>query len=242
MKVYTYFLFVLLLTCQPTKESLDVKTVKLESSRCVDESCAEVNLSWPEISGHPYEEEINALTLDQVKQFLEGESQEQSLEQAVSTFLSDYESFAKEFPEHPAGWTIEAEGNLSYQSDSLLSIHFFESSYMGGAHPNSFELFLNVDASSGKLISNDQLVLQPDRLLELARAAFRDYHEVADSVKIEQDDRFFIPETGFFLPQTMGFLEGKFWLIYNPYEIGPYVMGYTHLSFELEEVRGIVRF
>ncbi|WP_431012717.1 DUF3298 domain-containing protein, partial [Rahnella sp. PAMC25617] len=52
---------------------------------------------------------------------------------------------------------------------------------------------------------------------------------------------FFLPETGFFLPNAMGYENGKFMLIYIPYEIGPYVMGYTELEFELKDLEGTVR-
>jgi hypothetical protein len=40
----------------------------------------------------------------------------------------------------------------------------------------------------------------------------------------------------------MGFSGDKFKLIYIPYEIGPYAMGYTELEFPLDELKGIVRF
>lgn len=39
----------------------------------------------------------------------------------------------------------------------------------------------------------------------------------------------------------MGFEDGKFDLTYIPYEIGPYVLGYTELEFGLQDLEGIVR-
>jgi hypothetical protein len=39
----------------------------------------------------------------------------------------------------------------------------------------------------------------------------------------------------------MGFSGDKFRLIYIPYEIGPYAMGYTELDFSLVELKLIVR-
>jgi hypothetical protein len=39
----------------------------------------------------------------------------------------------------------------------------------------------------------------------------------------------------------MGFEGEEFVLFYNPYEIGPYVMGSTELNFSKEEIKGLVR-
>jgi hypothetical protein len=64
---------------------------------------------------------------------------------------------------------------------------------------------------------------------------------VPANVRLEDDDRFFLPETGFFLANAMGFQDGNFWIVYVPYEIGPYAMGYTYLEFTKEELGGLVR-
>ena len=84
-------------------------------------------------------------------------------------------------------------------------------------------------------------MLDQQKMKVLAELAFRAFNEVDEGKSLAEDGRFFLPEAGFFLPNSMGFKDGKFHLIYNPYEIGPYVMGYTDLEFTLEEVRGLVR-
>lgn len=84
--------------------------------------------------------------------------------------------------------------------------------------------------------------LDQPALLALAENAFREFHEVDEGSTLEESGLFFLPETGFFLPNAIGFSSDKFRLIYIPYEIGPYAMGYTELEFSLDEVKGIVRF
>jgi len=39
----------------------------------------------------------------------------------------------------------------------------------------------------------------------------------------------------------MGFENGKFTIVYVPYEIGSYAMGYTNLEFTREELGDLVR-
>jgi hypothetical protein len=62
-----------------------------------------------------------------------------------------------------------------------------------------------------------------------------------EDITLAESGLFFLPETGFFLPNSMGFSGDKFRLIYIPYEIGPYAMGYTELDFSLVELKLIVR-
>jgi hypothetical protein len=100
---------------------------------------------------------------------------------------------------------------------------------------------MNFDRNTGEFLSIDQLIIDQTRLLDLAEKAFREFHEVDENMALEESGKFFLPETGFFLPNAMGFKDGKFHLIYIPYEIGSYAMGYTELGFFLEEVKGIVR-
>ena len=98
------------------------------------------------------------------------------------------------------------------------------------------------DRSTGEFLSIDRLILDQPKLLSLAEKAFREFHEVDENITLEESGLFFLPETGFFLPNAMGFSGDKFQLIYIPYEIGPYAMGFTELVFSLDELKGIVRF
>lgn len=241
MKRLIVALLGLAISCQTPKKELKIENEVLEASRCVGGNCAEVSIKWPRVSEFPNSEGINDLLIQKVMGNLDTDNPQESIEEQIESFLSDYEEVTKEFPDYPAGWTLTIEGELTYQSDSVLSFDFIEGNYSGGAHPNSSDTFLNIDAISGERLTDEQLVLDRGKLLEMARRGFRSYHDVPDSLTIEQDDRFFIPDSGFFLPQAKGFKEGKFWLVYNPYEIAPYVFGYTYLSFELSEIEGVVR-
>ena len=81
----------------------------------------------------------------------------------------------------------------------------------------------------------DRLLLDEKKVRENVEQKFRTFHHVGKEQGLEADDRFFLPETGFFLANAMGFREGRFWVIYVPYEIGPYALGYTELSFTKAE-------
>lgn len=219
---------------------LTFSTEEFVKNTCVGESCASVSFTWPMAEESIIASKINESINHKLRSYFNSDSVTQSFEDQAQVYLNSFEEFAKDFPDAPGGWSIEVTGKESYQSDSLLSIFFSEFNFSGGAHPNSSQSFMNFDKITGEYLSSDQLVLDSVKLLEKAEIAFRKFHEVPQGKSLEEQG-FFLPKTGFFLPSAMGYKDGKFYLIYIPYEIGPYVMGYTELEFAPEELTGIVR-
>lgn len=213
----------------------------LQKETCVGENCAKLSLSWPVASGSESAEKINLAIQDQMAMLIQTGEDPAPFDTLVHRYFRSFEEFKSEFPDSFGGWEIEANGEVAYETDSTLSIHFTQSSFLGGAHPNSTVSFLNFDPRNGETLSDDLLILDETALLGLTEKKFREFHQVAEGVNLADDGRFFLPETGFFLANAKGFKGGNFWIIYVPYEIGPYAMGSTELEFTFEELKGIVR-
>jgi hypothetical protein len=222
-------------------EPLTFKIDSLNKEVCVGENCAKIRLLWPVASGSKAADNINAVTRDQLALLMQTGEDAAPLDTLIRDFFKTFKDFKTEFPDAGGGWEIEAEGQVSYQSDSTLSIRFSQFNFMGGAHPNSSVSFLNFDPRTGEFLGDDQVILDESVLFEKVEQKFRAFHQVAEGKSLKEDDRFFLPEIGFFVADAKGFKDGKFWVIYQPYEIGPYVMGYTELEFSPEELKGIVR-
>jgi len=223
------------------EEQLTFSTKTISSERCIDDQCGKVEISYPVAANAETVDEINEAIMGQLLVYFHQDKEFANLDSAANDFLDSYEKFKTEFPDSPGEWTVELDAKLTYESDSTLSVKFTEYNYAGGAHPNSSVYYLNFNKRTGKALSVDQVILDQSKMLELAREAFRKHHEVADGVKLEEDDRFFLPDTGFFLPNAIGYDDGNLMLSYIPYEIGPYVLGYTELTFDLKDLEGIVR-
>jgi hypothetical protein len=163
------------------------------------------------------------------------------MEEQANIYLNIFKETIVDFPDMPGGWAIDVNAEVSFDSLNTVSIFFAEYNFSGGAHPNSSTYFMNFDRANGEFLSIDRLILDQVAMLALVGKAFREFHEVDQNTNIEADDRFFLPETGFFFPNAMGFKEDKFQLIYITYEIGPYALGYTELEFPLDVLEGIVR-
>ncbi len=241
--------FVAAISCAPKSEKavsevgegIVFKTDSLVKEVCVGENCANLSLTWPVASGAASAEKINAAIADQLAWLVQTGEAIAPLDTLIRDYFGSFREFKTEFPDSPGGWEIEAKGEVSYHSDRTLSIYFSQFTYLGGAHPNSSVSFLNFDAASGEALSDDRLILDDSALFQQVEKKFREFHEVAEGTGIAEDGRFFLPETGFFLGSAKGFKDGKFRVIYVPYEIGPYVMGYTELEFSREELGDLVR-
>lgn len=222
------------------EEQIGFSTKTFTSERCVDDNCAKVELSWPFAENVPAASTINEEIGRQLLAYFQQDKTYDNLDSAANDYLNSYEEFKADFPDAPGGWAIEVKAVKSYESDSTLSFKFTGYDFSGGAHPNSSVYYMNFDKQTGEYLSVDQVLLDETKMLKMAEQAFRKHHEVEEGKSLEEAG-FFLPETGFFLPNAIGYEGYKFHLTYIPYEIGPYVMGYTELEFELKDLEGIVR-
>ncbi|SFU15155.1 protein of unknown function [Algoriphagus locisalis] len=222
-------------------EDISFSTKTFTSERCIDDNCAKVELSWPIAENVPAASTINEEIGRQLLAYFQQDKTYDNLDSAANDYLDSYEEFKIDFPDAPGGWAIEVKVEKSYESDSTLSFKFSGYDFSGGAHPNSSVYYMNFDKQTGEYLSVDRVVLDQGEMLELAEAAFRKYHDVEEGVELKDDGRFFLPESGFFLPNAIGYEGDTLHLTYIPYEIGPYAMGYTELVFPIQEVNDLVR-
>jgi len=244
MKIQHFILVLLVWGCSTSSnntQKLTFARTEISVESCVDEDCAKVNLGWPVASESEIGKKVNSAVNKSLMAYFRKDTVFADIQSAAEDYIKSYQDFKKEFPDAVGAWEIEINSEKSYESDGLVSIKFSEFNFSGGAHPNSSINYLTFDKTNGIVLSKDQLILSRQRLLEKTENAFREFHQVPDNVTIAKDGRFFLPETGFFLPNAIGYEEGKLKLIYIPYEIGPYSLGYTELEFDLNELEGIVK-
>lgn len=244
MRLSPFLLILLVWGCTASTnrtQELTFSTKEFSMESCVDEDCAKVNINWPIASESEIGNKVNSAILSNLKTYFRQDTVFTDLQSAAEDYVKSYVEFKKDFPDASGEWEIEINAEKSYESDSLISIKISEFNFSGGAHPNSSVNFLTFDKTNGNLLTEDQIILDKEELFEKTEKAFREYHQVPENVSLADDGRFFLPETGFFLPNAIGYEEGKLKLIYIPYEIGPYALGYTELEFDLTDLEGIVK-
>lgn len=244
-KIFLIGYVMIWMSCNPTDENssqISYEMRKVEKEACHEESCAALLLHFPWFIGEGDPDLLNAHIEQQMVMYLqEGEPEKAiSLDSAITDFLSEFLAFSQSH-ESVDQWQLTINSEVTYQNDDLVSLLFDSYSYKGGAHPNSFQMYLNFDTKNQRLLKSEDLVLDKEKLKQLAEEKFRDYHQVDPQSTLEDDGRFFLDsENSFFLPIVMGYNDNAFILFYNPYEIGPYALGPTEIRIPLQDLENVV--
>lgn len=118
-----------------------------------------------------------------------------------------------------------------------VSVGAFE--FAGGAHPNSWVGYLNFDIRTGKLLQlNDLLV--PHGKAQLDRIGERLF--LGDNGDMDGESLAWDFEPGNFkLNENFAITTGGLLFTFNPYEIGPYVMGAPQVFIPYKEMKALVK-
>ncbi|PNQ74922.1 DUF3298/DUF4163 domain-containing protein [Hanstruepera neustonica] len=157
-----------------------------------------------------------------------------SVEESITNFNNEYIKFKNEFPESPMVWEAQIDGEVSYQSESLISIAITSYLNTGGAHGILTIRFLNFDTLTGDIISNNDLFSNFSAFEELAKNHFN--KEIAD-----KKEDYFDPDN-FTLPANIGFDDDGLILFYNTYEIAPYSSGITEIHMAYDEIDALLAY
>jgi len=151
-----------------------------------------------------------------------------------------HKSQVADFPNSAANqWFIETYSDTAFQNASLLSVQFTESTYLGGAHPNTFTDFLNFDKKTGKTLGFDNIIKDKTAFLKIAEAAFRRNQELSMDQNLEEAGYFF--DKGIFeLPYNFTFNQEGIYLFFNPYEAGAYALGAIAFTIPFGEVKDVL--
>lgn len=167
---------------------------------------------------------INAVLTQQHKRNLEMAEEDRHLAEA------EYETVKTDSAENDFyAYSCYTKDTVTRLDSSILSLTTYFSSYQGGAHPDNYQIAMNFDTVTGKLLSLSD-ILTPDGeatltdlILEQLASHGADYDlfsDYADSVR------------GTFSQDTLGaqmdnwYLQGQsLFLFFNPFEISPFASG-----------------
>ena len=243
-KPFWVLVFIAAFSCNPSiSNSLEFELKEFHQKACHDLNCSEVNLKFPvfvqenETSGI-----LNNLIEERIIKIIDvnEEIKASKIEEAATNFLNSYINFMDNFQSNQE-WEIDITFKVLFENVKLISFVVETYSFTGGAHPNSYRQYLNFDKIENQVVENEALILDRSELLSLVESKFRKIHEIEEGVTLRETGMFFLEKDSiFFLPATIGFEKDSLVLYYNPYEIGPYVMGGTEIKFAKEELTGVV--
>lgn len=237
---WVYLSALILIACRQevTEGKLLHEERSYQENRCIEDVCASIQLNYPFYNGDEAALGINSEIENMLIRSIAFEEPAENLAVAVSNYLDDFERLAKDYGAF-SEWFINIEIKETFQNEELLTVLVKSSSFLGGAHPNSNEVLVNFNSKSGETLPLKAIKFDFGKLLVLVEEKFRLYHGVPEGLSLEEDGRFFLKnDKDFFLPQNLGFDEKGLLVIYNPYEIGPYVLGMTSIHIPWEELNG----
>jgi len=225
--------------------TIPVSTKKYRSNTypCPDSlsSCAEVEIKIPYILDHPKSDIINQIILKEFSLLMENLSPDlQSLEDIptkIDSFLSQHRSFSEEV-DFPQRWNFNMFFDVLENNDNSLSLLLNTNIYTGGAHPLNEICILSFNPGTGKKVIISEILKNEEALKGLIVKEYRRKRNLSDSVNLT-DEGFYSNEWP--LPKNFALLSQGLYIIYNAYEIGPYVLGSTELLIPIEAVKPLLK-
>ncbi len=147
-----------------------------------------------------------------------------SRDELYKKIAAEHKAQTNEIPEFSGVWTIDTYADTAGILPKVISIRYSESTYLGGAHPNTFTTLLNFDTKTGKTIHFKDIVKDDKKFLKLAEEEFRTYQGLKPDQKLDEEGYFF--DHGVYsLPLNFSITRAGLELFYNPYEVAAYVYG-----------------
>jgi len=157
----------------------------------------------------------------------------------IQSVQSQYDDYMEvKDPESIVDWQISRSAFVMYANQDFASVVVKNEGYLGGAHGFNDEQLFVFDGKSGKVLSWDDL-LSPDSkeiFTKAAEAEFRRARNLRPSQTLEEAGFTFENNT-FTLSSNFAVTDKGINLHYNPYEVGPYVMGATDVVVPLDVAR-----
>lgn len=233
----------------PSVNDLKFEMVKYEmqSEGCDslrEDNCAKIKIEFPQITEFKNETvkvKINKSIENLFSATGENGAGQVDFNSQIESFISDYESFMKEFPDAFQSWFIERTGEVKFNKENIFSIDYMEYAYTGGAHPNTFVTFKNFYLTDGEAISLDKIILheKQNELNKIAEVEFRKLKELAPDADLGQAG-FWFENNKFYLNDNFLITDSSLVFYYNNYEITAYAFGPTELEIPFSKIESLV--
>lgn len=227
------------------KPPIPVSTKKYRSALypCPDSlnSCAEVEISVPYITKHAKSTIINQSILKELALVMENFSPDvatlQDIPTVIDSFISQHRSFSREV-DFPQRWSFNMKYDVLENNDNSLSLLLNTDIYTGGAHPLNEISILSFNPENGKKVIMSDIIENEKELKNLIGKEFRRKRNLADEINLT-DEGFYSNEWP--LPKNFALLKQGLYIIYNAYEIGPYVLGSTELLIPFDAIKPLLK-
>ena len=209
-----------------------------------EDNCAKIKIEFPQITEYENEtvkKKINKSIENLFSSNGENITGEVDFNSQMESFISDYESFMKEFPDAFQSWFIERTGEVKFNKENIFSIDYMEYSYTGGAHPNTYVTFKNFYLTDGEEIPLDKIIPaeKQNELTKIAEVEFRKLKELTPYADLGQAG-FWFENNQFSLNENFLIGDSSLVFYYNNYEITAYAFIPTELEIPYSRIKNLI--
>jgi len=160
----------------------------------------------------------------------------------LDSFINEAKTFYEEFPETSAGYGIELEQRVLFNSPQIITIETFNYAYTGGAHGNYGTVFYNFDVATGAIIDLKKLLVvnYESALKAIAEPLFKKAYLEEGMTKYSEAG-FYFEHDVFTLTDNFAITKEGLKFVYNPYEVAPYALGQQEIIIPYTSLKEVIR-
>ncbi|WP_218841795.1 DUF3298 and DUF4163 domain-containing protein [Winogradskyella ursingii] len=237
MKNLFFFLLTVVLfnSCESETEPIVFQTQTIEEPYRAD-----ITATFDQVKGNGnLSEKFNQNIEKGILSAINNGENKNTLKEALKSFDEEYKSFIADFSETDPKWELHVETEITYKSDEIITLAISSYEFKGGAHGNDKINFLNLNAKTGAIIDQKELLKDVNNFKYLAKEHFIKSIQ-ADDNGLSMEDYFF--GKPFQLPENIGLSDDGLILLYNVYEVASYDQGYTEFLIPFEDVLPYLNF
>jgi hypothetical protein len=158
----------------------------------------------------------------------------------IKSVEDQFDEFMREKdPEVIVDWSVARTASLVYSSGEFASVAIANRGFLGGAHGFDEERLFVFDAKTGNALEWNDVISADSRaiFLKAAEAEFKRARGISQNSSLTEAGFTFDKDDSFSLPLNFALTDKGILCHYNPYEVGPYVMGSTEFTVPMDVVR-----
>jgi hypothetical protein len=209
-------------------DTLEIKTLTYSNSTI--DSSAIISIDYPQISGledKSVETKVNLFLEEEFKQSIAWFEEVQSDSAYFEEFISEMQ------------YTFETGYQVEFNSSNFVSIVMSHYQFTGGAHGNYFALGYNIQMKDGKVLALKDIIKEDsfDLLVYECEQVILEKYEANTLLEagLFEDEIELLDDQDFYITPGMLILQ------FDPYEIGPWVMGEVTAEIPFEKIKDILK-
>lgn len=226
---------------------LQVVMEDFQAIKCVRDSvCAEINLSYPVLSGGSDSTVISRLndSIQMAVYLAANADPERALKPALDAAAADlFDLLSGDIAANPGmgmSYVYELKSKVLMQTNRFLSLQMDGYSYTGGAHGNYYTVVNTFDLSTAESIHLTALIADTMALRALLETAFVAAHK-DDLPNGTLQDMLLDPEAPLALPVNYCVVPAGIRFVYNPYEVAAYAVGITDFTITWDQLGALAK-